>query len=149
MTIVDATRLRTFVYDDIVGRGRFPSSAHIGEHFGVSAAEARHALAELRIGKALLLDQETGEIWMAGPFSARRTPYDVATGERSWWANCAWDMFGIAHLLDVPVTVHTRCGDCGEPITVAIDPATPPSNALGVVHFFLPARQWYDDIGFT
>src|SRR5690348_4030847 len=54
MRIVAATRLRTFVYDEIVAHACFPSSEQIGEHFGVSPAEARRALAELRIGKALL-----------------------------------------------------------------------------------------------
>jgi hypothetical protein len=30
---------------------------------------------------------ESGEIWMAGPFSAAKTDYQAVAGDRSWWAN--------------------------------------------------------------
>lgn len=146
---LDETGLRTFVYDHILTGGRPPSCLEIGNRFGISATEARRALGALRLGKTILVDAQSGEIWMAGPFSARETPYRVVDGKRAWWANCAWDMFGVAHIANTAVTVHTFCGDCGAAMAIPIDPATPPPNDIGVVHFLVPARHWYDDIGFT
>lgn len=149
MTPIEPIALRTFVYDQILTGGPVPSSADIGAHFGVSAADARRALAELRIGKTVLVEEGSGEIWMAGPFSARETGYRVEHDGHSWWANCAWDMFGVAHLVQAPVTVETHCCDCGTPMSLRCDPSCPPPNDAGVIHFLVPARHWYDDIGFT
>lgn len=70
-----AYELRRFVYDRIVEAGTPPRSEEIGAHFGVDAATARASLAELRIGKTVLVyPPPDGEIWMAGPFSAARRP---------------------------------------------------------------------------
>jgi len=145
---VDPGALRVFIYDELVDRGTLPTIADVGRRFGIRPNEARSALAELRIGKTILVHPQTGEIWMAGPFSAVETPYRVTLGNRQWWANCAWDMFGVAEIVGAPVRVDTRCADCGEPIALVCDPAAPP-NGDGVVHFLVPARRWYEDIGFT
>ena len=148
MPIIDPTALRVFVYDELLARGRPPTSAEIGARFATSAGDARRALAELRIGKTILVHPHSGEIWMAGPFSAVETPYRVESAGRAWWANCAWDMFGVASIARTRVTVHTRCTDCGDPMTIVCDAAAAPDES-GVVHFLLPARRWYEDIGFT
>jgi hypothetical protein len=165
--------LRIFVYDRLIERGGPPSScAEIASYFSVPEADARFALAHSRIGKTVLVDPATGEIWMAGPFAATPTPYkitplktepratraahlpsDPLTLEpsdpgRSWFANCAWDMLGVASLVDEPVRIEASCTDCGEPIVFDHDPPHPPPSDA-VVHFLVPARRWYDDIGFT
>ncbi len=85
---------------------------------------------------------------MAGPFSAAPTQYRVIGKSASWWANCAWDMFGVAMLVGETVTIDTRCTDCGDPWTLIARSGTP-STDEGIVHFLLPAREWYQDIGFT
>ena len=145
---LDPVALRVFVYDEILDRGTPPSVARIAHHFRSEPNDARRALAELRIGKTILVHPETAELWMAGPFSASETPYRVTLGRRQWWANCAWDMFGVAVIVGAPVHVETRCTDCAEPITLVCDPAAQP-NGEEVVHFLVPARRWYEDIGFT
>ena len=148
MAAVDPVALRVFIYEELVDRAAPPSIAAIGQRFGIPPNEARSALGALRIGKTILVHPQTGELWMAGPFSAVETPYRVTLDHRQWWANCAWDMFGVAQIVGAPVRVETRCTDCGEPIALVCDPAAPP-NGEGVVHFLLPARRWYEDIGFT
>jgi Alkylmercury lyase len=145
---IDPVALRVFVYDELVDRGAPPSIGALGRRFGVAPNDARSALGELRIGKTILVHPQTGEIWMAGPFSAVETPYRVTLGDRQWWANCAWDMFGVAQIVGEPVRVDTRCTDCEEPLALVCDPAVPP-NGDGVVHFLVPARRWYENIGFT
>ena len=148
MSVIDSIALRVFVYDETVSRGAPPSAAAIAAHFARSDADARQSLASLNIGKTILLDPKTGEIWMAGPFSAVETPYRVVGRRCEWWANCAWDMFGVAAIANERVTVRTRCTDCGEPMSIVGDPTIRPSDD-GVVHFLLPARRWYENIGFT
>ncbi|MBA2382331.1 MAG: hypothetical protein H0V73_09505, partial [Chloroflexi bacterium] len=36
-----------------------------------------------------------------GPFAARATDFQVEAAGRSWYANCAWDAFGIGAALGV------------------------------------------------
>lgn len=148
MAPIDAAALRMFVYDRLVGSALTPMSGEIGQHFGVSADDARAALRALKIGKTILVHPESGEIWMAGPFSAARSAYRLTDGERTWWANCGWDMLGIPIILGRRVTAYTSCTDCGAAMTFECDPTSQPAEDA-VVHFLVPARRWYEDIGFT
>lgn len=146
--VLEPNALRVFVYDELLVRGVPPTTAEIGVHFAVGHNEVRNALAALKIGKTVLVHPKSGEIWMAGPFAAGETPYRVSQGARSWWANCAWDVFGVAMIVDGPVRIDASCTDCGAPMAIECTPASPP-NDDAVVHFLLPASRWYDDIGFT
>jgi hypothetical protein len=126
-----------------------PSSREIAGHFGVTQSEALQALRDMKIGKAILVHPQTGEIWMAGPFASLPTQYRVVGRTTEWWANCAWDMLGVASLVKEPVRIETRCTDCGDPMTFQVDPSRDAISDTSVVHFLVPARHWYDDIGFT
>jgi hypothetical protein len=88
---------------------------------------------------------------MAGPFASGPSAYRVIGSSVAWWANCAWDMLGIAVIADETVRVETTCTDCGEAIELDVVPERGVvSDVPGmVVHFLLPARRWYDDIGYT
>ena len=142
--------LRIFVYDMLIEAGRAPDAGAIAARFDVTAADARQALRDARIGKTLLVHPETGDIWMAGPFSATPTSYRVVGRRTSWWANCAWDMLGIPVIVGETVEVQTTCTDCGAPLRITVDPRTGPApDAAGIVHFLVRASRWYDDIGFT
>jgi hypothetical protein len=145
---VDPTALRVFVYESLIGRAHVPMASDVASHFGVTRDEAIDAIRGANIGKTMLPDPRSGEIWMAGPFSARLTSYQVTAGGRRWWANCAWDMLGVAALVNAPVGISARCTDCGDVIAfqLAPDDDTVPRT---VVHFLVPARRWYEDIGFT
>src|SRR5687768_17853503 len=57
---------------------------------------------------------------MANPFSAVPTAYRVRARERWWYANCAWDAFGICAALGVDGRVESACPDCGEPYSVEV-----------------------------
>ena len=145
--MIDPLTLRIFIYDAIIGDGRIPTSEAISRHFETSRADAVDAIRNLQIGKTVLPDA-TGEIWMAGPFSRDETPYRVIGSSATWWANCAWDMLGIPALVGENVSVHTTCADCGEVLRIEVDATSGPLER-GVVHFLVPAAQWYADIGFT
>lgn len=141
--------IRIHVYEQILARGVPPSSREIGEHFGVSPADALQTLGAMKIGKAILVHPETGEIWMAGPFASSPTQYKVIGRNASWWANCAWDMLGVAALVREPVRIETHCTDCGDPMDFDFDPGVAALESDALVHFLVPARRWYEDIGFT
>jgi len=144
----DADGLRIFVYDHLVASGLPPTLDEVACHFGITQGIAREELARLKIGKTILVHPDSGEIWMAGPFSAVETDYQAVANGRSWWANCAWDMLGIPMVLNAAVKVHTKCADCGSKMTIDCDPQRPPTEKA-VVHFLVPARRWYEDIAFT
>jgi hypothetical protein len=146
--MIDPVDLRVFVYDFLKKRGMPPSVPVVAAQFATSDEEARRSLASLNIGKTVLVDRLSGEIWMAGPFAAAPTPYEVRGRDTTWWGNCAWDMLGIAFVVDERVRVDARCTECSLPMRLEFGPTRPPVLDA-VVHFLLPARHWYDDIGFT
>ena len=135
---MDSRALRIHIYDTLVATGRAPQ---------LTDAE-RQQLAALQIGKTLLPHPVTGQVWMAGPFAAEPTPYKVI-GSAGWYANCAWDMLGIPVITQERVRIETRCAHCAEPLSLEASPDEAPSYAAALVHFLIPARRWYEDIGFT
>ena len=85
---------------------------------------------------------------MANPFSAVPTAYRVYAGERWWYANCAWDAFGVCAALHVDGRIETSCPDCGEPLAVEVCDQRPSDHSL-LFHCLVPAAHWWDDIVFT
>jgi alkylmercury lyase-like protein len=97
---------------------------------------------------ALVLNPATDEIRMANPFSAVPTAYRVHANGRWWYANCAWDAFGILAALDVDGTIESSCPDCGAPYAVEVASARADAGDL-LFHCLVPATRWWDDIVFT
>ena len=139
--------LRNVTYRRFVELGRAPTATEITEATGASAENVTAAWHRLHDAHALVLD-ERGEIRMANPFSAVPTAFRVEAGGRSWFANCAWDAFGIGAALHVDSTIHTTCPDCGEPIDIDVRDGRP-TDTGPVWHVLVPAREWWSDIGFT
>jgi len=77
-----------------------------------------------------------GRILMAHPFAAHHEGARVDAAGRTWWGNCAWDAFGIIAALGLADATITAQG-----LTLPGDDA--------VFHVLVPARRWWDDIGFT
>jgi hypothetical protein len=130
--------LRNEIYGRFVELGRAPTLAEIGD---------AEALRRLHDAHAVVLDDD-GEIRMANPFSAVPTPYRVEAAGGSWYANCAWDAFGIPAALHVDGRVATACPDCGERLELEVGEHKPVPADL-VFHVVVPAARWWDDIVFT
>jgi hypothetical protein len=143
------TRIRIFIYTHIADHGVPPSSQRIATEMSISTEEAREEFETLALSRQVILDPSTREIWMAGPFSAVPTRYRVHGDHVSWWANCAWDMLGIAAFLGRSVRVDATCADCNTSVQLDVDRGAGPANDQGLVHILLPASHWYADIGFT
>ena len=143
-----AWRLRGHLYRRIRESGLVPGRAELGEGLGVAAGEVDRALAFLADAHVLVLDQ-TGEIRMAHPFSAVETPFRVRTRRKEYRANCAWDALAIPLLLGVDGRTPTACPHSGAPIDLAVTNGRVEPAGGAVVRFPVPARCFWDDIGFT
>jgi len=140
--------LRNTTYGLLVELGRAPSSHEVAERIGSDATTVEAGWRRLHDAHALVLDADTRAIRMANPFSAVPTPFRVHAGGRSWFANCAWDAFGICAALHADGRIETTCVDCGDPIVVEVRDERPDDESL-LFHCLVPAAQWWDDIVFT
>ena len=140
--------LRNSTYSLFVDLGRAPTVEEAAQAAGSTAAEVEAGWRRLHEAHALVLSPATTEIRMANPFSAVPTAHRVQAGGRWWYANCAWDAFGIYAALHVDGRVETSCADCGEPIAVEVRDERPDDESL-LFHCLVPAERWWDDIVFT
>ncbi|KAK2804614.1 hypothetical protein FQN51_001815 [Onygenales sp. PD_10] len=87
-------------------------------------------------------------------------------GARSWWANCAWCSFGLAAMLEnplttttndsEPITITTRSGSIGPELVFKIGPGdqiicngSAEAAAKCRVHFSVPPSKWWDNVRFA
>jgi Alkylmercury lyase len=140
--------LRTLTYSMFVELGRAPTAAEVAEAAGVEIDECVSGWRRLHDQHALVLSSATTEIRMANPFSAVPTAFRVQADGRWWYANCAWDAFGVCAALHTDGRIETSCPDCGEPISVEVHEQRPDDESL-LFHSLVPASRWWDDIVFT
>jgi len=154
----DLDRLvRQHVDAALAASGRAPSASRLGQALGVDADSVRAALERLHAAHELVLDAGTREVRMAQPFSNVPTAYRVESGAassspaktRTWDVNCAWDALGLVRMLglrDAQIVDDGGADREGRKLTIAGGQLV---ERDGVISFARPARQWWDDIGFT
>lgn len=135
--------VRNRTYAAFLELGRAPTPGEIGDHRDVLEAWRR-----LHDAHALVLNPATDELRMANPLSAVPTAYRVNADDRWWYANCAWDAFGVLAALHADGRIETSCPDCGEPIAMEVRDERPDDESL-LFHCLVPAVRWWDDIVFT
>jgi Alkylmercury lyase len=140
--------VRVFVYRRFVKDGEPPTVMDVAAGLGLSIDDAESAFRELEAGRVLVFEPGTFDIWMANPLSARPTGFRVTAASGSWWGTCVWDAFGIPAMLGEDATIATSDPASGKPIELRVeDGRLVPVEA--VAHFSVPARRWWDDIGYT
>jgi hypothetical protein len=127
--------------------GRAPDADEVAAATGQGTDDVVAAWGRLHDAHALVLDGG-GRLLMANPFSAVETPHRVDAAGRSWFANCGWDAFGVGVVLRTDSTIHTTCPDCGDRIDLEVR-AYRPTDPTPIFHVLVPAREWWDDIGYT
>ena len=137
-------QLRNDIYARFVDTGRAPRA----DELGLPPVEAETALRRLHDAHALVLENGSMEIRMLNPFSCVPSAYRVTAGGRTWFANCAWDAFGVCAALGVDGHVSAACADCAEPIEIDVCGGAPEPDGY-LVHILVPAAHWWDDIVFT
>jgi hypothetical protein len=123
-----------------------PSVVVLASMLGVDEGQVHDALLALADEHRLALPPGTDRVWMAHPFSAVPTDFLVRMEGRSWYANCAWDGLSILALLGDGV-VETHSPATGDPLTYVVRDRR--VDGEGIVHFLVPPRSFWDDIGFT
>jgi len=144
----DDLELRNRTYGLFVSLGRAPTAGETATAAETTADDVRAGWRRLQESHALVLDSSSDEIRMAGPFSAVPTDYRVEAAGRWWYANCAWDAFGVCAALETDGRIESSCPDCGEATSIGVVQGKPDDEQL-VFHCLVPASTWWDDIVFT
>lgn len=140
--------VRVAIYRLFVEKGSAPVAAELAAAVSASPATVEEALQRLHDGHVIVLAPGTPYIWMANPLSALPTPYVSEVGGRRFWGNCIWDALGIVAMLGRDGTVTAPCPDCGDELRLDIAGGRLATTDL-LVHYAVPAAQWWDDIGFN
>ena len=143
-----AHEVRLFVFQRAVATTRVPQPPEIAEALGWPVAVVQAALHHLAKNRVLTLAPNNGQIWAANPFCAVPSAFQVDVGDKRYRAICIWDALGIAAVLGADARIQTWCGDCGDPLTLEVQQSRLVRQE-GVIHFAVPARHWWDNIGFT
>jgi hypothetical protein len=138
--------LRALVLARLRDSGEAPTHGELAAALGVPEGSIRGALHALAAEHRLALVPGTDRVWMAHPFSALPSDFLVTIRDRRWYANCVWDGLSILALLG-DGTLETHSPATGEPIKLTTSMGAVMGEAL--VHFLVPARRFWDDIGFT
>jgi hypothetical protein len=141
--------VRRHVYFSVVANGKPPTPAETAAAFGLAEGEAEESYRRLHDAHALVLFPDTTEVWMANPFCFAPTPHRVTAGGRAWNGTCAWDALGIPGALHGDGEIASECACCGDPLALRVENGELVDGADLFVHVLVPARRWWDDIGFT
>jgi len=137
--------VRNYVYRHFVDQARPPTSDETAGALQRSPDEVKAAYHRLNQKHAFFLEPGQDHIRMANPLSAVPTPFRVRAHGQTYWANCAWDAFGIPAMLHSDASIEAVCADCQQDVFIQVSA----DRVLGhaeIIHFALPFRQWYDDL---
>lgn len=150
MTIADslATDVRLHVFSRAAASGQVPQPPEIAKALGRPEPEIQEAVQRLAAEKVLILAPNNSRIWSANPFCAVPSGFRVKADGTSYWGICIWDSLGIPAALGKDAVIEAPCGDCGEPMRLAVRGGRLVESE-GILHFAVPARSWWDNIGFT
>lgn len=140
-------RVRHRIYQAFIETARAPTADELAVALELPLDSVARSIDRLAEAHAIALAPGTRNVWMAFPFSAVPTAYPVRTAQRTYWANCAWDALGVPALLGVDAEIRTQCADCGDPLVFGVRDGQVESDA--VVHFLVPPKRFWENVGFT
>jgi hypothetical protein len=146
MTVDD---VRVEIYRSFASLGRAPTALEIAVEIGRPIREVENALRQLDADDVIALVPGTDLIWLAHPYSALSSAFRVESDGRIWDAICIWDALGILALIGADGSVRTLCPDCGESVQVHVRGGDIAGPEDSIVHFGVPARDWYVDLAHT
>jgi hypothetical protein len=76
------------------------------------------------------------------------SPFHVRARGTSYRAICIWDALGIAAVLESDPVINAQCGGCGDPMQLEVADGQL-TGCEGLIHFAVPAANWWDNIGLT
>ena len=143
-----ARHVRKYVFEHFLEHTSPPVVEQVMRQFSLTRDTATNVLTSLETSRHVALVKGTARILMAFPFSAVATPFRTTIGERSYFANCAWDALAFHAMVGRNIRVDSFCHHCAEPIRIEMrnGRATVVKPAETLVYLALPARRWWDDI---
>ncbi len=149
-------RVRAAVYRIFAETSRAPTLEGLEAEAELGRSDLLAALRSLADQHCLVLEDNLHQlggggvpIRMAMPFSGRRTSMHVRSGRFDGFANCAWDALGVPVALEErDADVAATCPVSGEELRFTRRGGRWQATDA-VVHFAVPARSWWEDIGFT
>ena len=139
---------RHFVYTFWAEHTHAPSVRDTARELEIEIERARALYEELNARHALMLMPGTDVIRMANPFSGVPTGFRVFIDAKQYYANCAWDSFGIAAALHRDARIEAFCSQTQEPLHLQIENGCVRGESA-VMYFRVPFAHWYDDLVFT
>ena len=141
--------VRQFVFEQSAATGAVPQAAEISNRLSVLAEDVAEALKRLAASKVLILAPNNGDIWAANPFCAVPSGFRVQARDIRYWGICAWDALGIVAAIGASdASVTAPCADCGERLHLEFSGGEL-TRSEGLIHFAVPAREWWKNIGFA
>jgi hypothetical protein len=140
------TEVKLTLYKMVAQNGKIPDAANLASELDVPQEDILKAFQHLVEKRLLVLEPgDPTNIRMAPPFSGIKTPFRVEVDEKSYYANCVWDAFGVAAALQQDGTIYASDGFTNEPLIIEVKDAKP-NKSNYVAHFAVPAAQWWADI---
>ena len=94
------TAVKLNIYRGVSETTRIPSAEQIAQALEADPKKVIQAFSTLHQKRLLVPEPEDPRrIRMAPPFSGIPTPFLAITGDKTYYANCAWDAFGISAAL--------------------------------------------------
>ncbi len=84
-------QVRYQIYHFFVNHCVAPSYQQIANSLNAENENVRVSFHKLHERHMIFLERNSDSIRMANPFSAIPTKFKVISGNKQWWANCAWD----------------------------------------------------------
>lgn len=142
-------QIRLFVYQFVLRHDRCPTLNEIAQEAQLTPLATQEVLERLeKVHSALVLSPGSGNLWLADPFAALPTPYPVLAGDHLWYGMCVWDALAILSVADLNGRAPTVCPTSGQSLELRVTGGSL-SHSEGMVHFAVPAAEWWKDIGFT
>jgi alkylmercury lyase len=133
----DASAVRRAAFARLRG-GAAVTSSELAADTRLSARAIEAALAEL-VASGWANVNESGHVVAVGGLSVQPAAHELFMDGLDFWTWCAFDAVGIPAALRVDAIAGTHCGQCAEPIGIAISRGTP--QRAGSIVGWLPGRQ--------
>jgi Alkylmercury lyase len=118
------------------------------EAIGATSEQVRDGYRRLYAKRMLVPAGDFASIRMAPPFSGVHTQHRATVNGTEYFANCAWDAFGVVAALGGTGNVLSRCEQTLEPLVLHLTLDGPLSSGW-LFHCVVPAAKWWNDIVFT
>jgi alkylmercury lyase-like protein len=142
------TTVKLAIYQATAERGQPPTQSEVAAAVNAPLADVQAAYEALAASRLLVLAPDRATIRMAPPFSGIPTQHRVIVAGVRYYANCAWDAFGVAAALHKPALVESECAESGAPLRLELT-TQGPGRSSWLFHCLVPAARWWADIVFT